>query len=108
MHVIGELEFGHGPQPHHGRAYRDAGNADLGNRCVHYSQRTKLALESLSRAEDATLLANILTHHDDGWIAVHLLVKRLVHGLHHRDSALSDQVSHHGRRLEAPDAPARP
>src|SRR5215472_5326347 len=81
---VSELNFRDGPQPDHRRTNRRRDDVALGERRVQHALFAKFFVKSSGSFENAAGESDILAHHEDAVVALHLLRHRLSDGVNHR------------------------
>src|SRR5262249_30654492 len=90
------------PQPDHRGADADAGEAGLRDRRVDHPALAEPLQHALGSPVGAVIVADLLTHQEDGVVALHLLA----HGLAERFAERDDATRLRHRRARGP-SPAR-
>ena len=75
---VGELDLGNRQHAVHGHAKRDADDCRLGERRVDHAPLPELLQEVGGGAEDAAARSDVLAHHHDPLVGLHLVPERVV------------------------------
>ena len=85
IHVVGELDFGDGPQSIRAHVDGDPDDAAFGNRRVEAARWPVLALQTIRAAEDPAEAADVLTEGDDAIVARHHDIHGVADCFDHRE-----------------------
>jgi hypothetical protein len=81
------LHLHHGAPAGHAEADRGSEDSRLGERGVDAALGTEPVLKARGGTKDPAELADVLSHHEDGRVALHLDVQRVVHRLDEQELA---------------------
>ena len=103
-----ELDLGHRLVAGDGHADGEAHDARFGQRRVDDALLAEALDQALGHAEDAAVLADVLAQDDHPGVALHLLLERLVDGLHHVQPSHGTALLHAGPYAARARPAARP
>ncbi len=81
VHVVGELDLGHRPQPVQRHPDGAAHDAVFRQRCVDATVRAEFFLQAHGGAKNAAKAAHVFAQHHDPAVPAHLDPKAVIHGL---------------------------